>query len=116
MKQNHLLEVCFGICEAWNQACAQMQKANPKHNKTLLKRLLEVELAELTDHKICISAKTTKDYHVLIKDSGFYTCDCAAFEYSRKEEDGVGFPCKHLCVVASHAAKYLYNKEFTNAE
>ena len=33
----------------------------------------------------------------LIKESGFYTCDCAAFEYSRKEEDGVGFPCKHLC-------------------
>ena len=91
-----MLDICLSICQAWNQACAQMAKANHKHYLVLLQRLRSVELSSITDHKICISAETAKGYHVLIKESGFYTCNCASFEYTRKEEDGRGFPCKHI--------------------
>ena len=108
-----MLDICLSICQAWNQACAQMAKANHKHYLVLLQRLRSVELSSITDRKKYISA-TTKDYFIVIRDSGSYSCNCPSFEYSRKEEDGRGFPCKHICIVASHAARYLYKKEYSH--
>lgn len=100
-----------GICQTWNDACTAVNK-QPKVYDKMLQRLQSVSPTAISHRKPpaeAVQGKTDTGCRITILAAGHYHCTCDAFTYT--DPDGGKFPCKHICVIASHALLHLYSRD-----
>lgn len=115
---NPMFETLGSICNAWNDACAEVNKDEKRYNR-LLQRLQSVNPTSIEHKKPpaeAVVGKTGSGYKVWIFASGQYTCTCDSFKYSSRKSLNSSlskFPCKHIAVIAGHAAVHFMKRGAT---
>jgi hypothetical protein len=97
-----VFKVCSNVITEYNNFCAAVAKADPKHHEVLLERLQGVKLQSLQRKGGNVYGKTTKGYTITIT-SKRARCTCRAHRYHKET-------CKHIVIVAGHTASFLYNQ------